>query len=178
MTEQRIESFIASVIVAGLLCYGWKMIDEAVMLERHTIKDRVDAAAFQNEAGIDVWGAQVHPPSPPGNGRSLVFLLRGASFREDWDFWSDAAKTLAGNAGLRLVGYCDGDQCAELVRKARHPVSFPVIQYGESADSQILIDADRDGYCIERSGAWMHARTLGWRVAYATPRAVIQEALK
>jgi hypothetical protein len=173
----------AVLLIAILGFYGWQLTRNAWILHglpqmQQVTSDRNRTLVFQSEAGIDILGRPVYPIFASGTKRTIIFLLRSASVKKDLDFWRQVESLLAKNTGPRLVGYCDGDECAEAVRHDARPTDFPVVAYGEITSTQALVNADAEGSAILRNGSLMGPKRLAWRAQGKTPQSVIQEALK
>jgi hypothetical protein len=183
MSSEKSEIVVAAVLIALLSYYGSLLTRDAWSLRRLPQAKQAIVASnqnlvFQSEAGIDISGRPVHPLPPPQAERTIVFLLHGASIGIDLDFWRQVESLLPESGGVRLVGYCDGDNCADSVRKNGIRPSFPVIVYGEITDSQALINEDARGYSILRSERWFRSKSVAWRISGSTPQSVVKEALK
>jgi hypothetical protein len=179
----KVEFCIAIALVSILGYYGWTMLRVAKTIKQRSQIEMATAASnhklvFLSEAGIDVSGKFVFPLPPPGAERTIIFLLRGTSIKADLDFWRSVQSLLPRRAGLRLVGYCDGDNCADFVRNNPEQADFPVIAYGEIAGSQALVNEDEQGYSILRSERWFRSKHVKWRALEESPRSVVEEALR
>jgi hypothetical protein len=133
---------------------------------------------LQAEEGVDTAGSLITPLPPPEEDRALVFLLRGASLKEDLEFWKSVSRLLPQHSGLRLVAYCGDIACANTLRLDEQDIKFPVIIYGEIVGAQAVIEADSIGEAILRSEAWLLPKTLTWRNVGKPPQAVVKEALQ
>ena len=179
----NMETLIGVVLIAILGYYGWRLSKAAppLMWRPHAEQAIVasnQSLVFQSEEGIDIWGKPVYPVPPPEAERTIIFLLHAATVRADLDFWHQVELLLPKHAGLRLVGYCDGNSCADFVRGDARPPDFPVIEYGEIIGSQALVNKDAQGYSILRSESWFQPKLVEWRVLGKTPLSVVQELLR
>lgn len=183
MKRVKIETLIGIVLIAVLGFYGVRLVRSTLALSRLAPTARSSAGTnrrlvFQSEAGIDVWGKPVYPLPAAQAKRTIIFLLRGASIAADLDFWRNVESLLPKNAGLHLVGYCDGNNCADAVRRDAKPPGFPVIAYGEVIGSQALVNVDANGNSILMSEQWLQSKRVKWREPTRTPLSVVQEALR
>ena len=133
---------------------------------------------LQAEAGVDIYGHVITALPATIEDRGLIFLIRGASLKADTDFWRSAAKIAAQFPNLRLVGYCDGQECAERLRSEKQTLPFPVIAFGELLGTQALFEADGDGEAVVHSERWFVPKNVEWRSTASTPGSVIDGATK
>jgi hypothetical protein len=180
------ESSIGIVLIIILGFYGWLLAKQTRALSEQTktaqaIADANQTLGFLSESGIDVSGRLVSPFWPPGTKHTLVFMLRGTTVRADLDFWRNVATLLPKDAGIRLVGYCDGDDCANFVRSDARLPDFPVIAYGEILSSQALVNADAQGnglLLLDQKKHPLSSKRVGWRAPGQTPFNVVRGALQ
>jgi len=174
--------FLGIILVALLGFYSirlaWSIHSIRQWSQAARSADRSSDLVFQSEAGISVWGDPVYPVSAKQAQRTIVFLLHGDKIGSDLAFWHRVKLLVPSDAGLRLVGYCDGIVCADAVRHEANRSDFPVIAYGEVISSQALINADAKGNSILRSEQWLHSKNIKWHTPMSTPSIVVQEALK
>jgi hypothetical protein len=177
------ETLIGVVLTCVLGYYGWSLVktiwpsDQRSGMARSS-SDPSATLGFRVEGGVAVNGDLVFHVPPPRIKTTVVFMLRGASLRADVAFWRGVRSRLSNDAGVRLVGYCDGDACANLVRGAAQSTGFPVIAFGEIVNSESLINADTQGKCILLREEWREPKHVVWRAAGNTPQSVVTEALQ
>lgn len=175
VTPLKAETSLGIVLVGALGFYGWQPA-MTILAHRQLHAAAVGKRFLRTEGGIDVYGNLVQHLPPPKVKRTIVFLLRGVHVRADLEFWSNVKSLLPRDSGFRLVGYCDGDACANAVKgEARRP-DFPVIEYGEIGDGQAMVEADAEGDAYILSEEWFQSRRIGWRSQGRSPLRVIQEA--
>jgi len=171
-------STAGEIVLAGFLClYATSLNKRTVALRGEaqylrSIAAGDDAVTMRAVAGVDVSGHFVGPLSADDSERIAAFLLRGNRIGDDLTFWREVATLLPPAAHIRLVGYCDGESCAEAVRKLA-PLDFPVIEYGEISDSQALINADLANALLVLS-APSHSQRHAWRVGSKTPAVLVR----
>lgn len=177
----KVETLLGIVLVGVLGFYGWPLAMRIRDL-RQDPEVKIAAAyrkrVLRTEVGIDVYGNLVQHLPPPKVKRTIVFLLRGVHAPADLEFWRNVESLLPSNSGFRLVGYCDGDACANAIKGEAHRPDFPVIAYGEIGGGQAMFDADAEGDAFILSEEWFQPRRIRWRAPGRSPLGVIQEASK
>jgi hypothetical protein len=176
-----IEVFVLGAAVICLIVAGVRLTTIRLTLGKDSAQ-RTNTASYtqylQLEAGIDIWGKVVHALPATVEDRGLIFLLRSSSLDADIKFWREAAKLAEKYPSLRLVAYCDGQDCAKRLVEANQVLPFPVISFGEIAGTEALFQNDRDGNAIVRSERWFTPRSVEWRAAGSAPEKVIDGAMK
>lgn len=171
------ETILGTVLVGVLGFYGWQPAT-TILARQQVHAATAGKLVLHTEGGIDVYGNRIRHLPPPGVKCTIVVLLRGGQVQVDLEFWRNVKSLLPRDSGFRLVGYCDGDACANAVKgEARRP-EFPVIAYGEIGGGQAMIEADARGDAFILSEEWFHSRRIGWRSQGRSPLSVIQEASK
>jgi hypothetical protein len=171
------ETILGIVLVGVLGFYGWQPA-KTILAHRQVHAAAVGKRLLRTEGGIDVYGNLVRHLPPPKAKRTIVFLLRGGQVRADLEFWRNVESLLPKDTGFRLVGYCDGDACANAVKGEALQPDFPVIAYGEIGAGQAMVEADAQGEAFILSEEWFQPRRLGWRSQGRSPLSVVQEASK
>jgi hypothetical protein len=108
----------------------------------------------------------------------MVFVLRGASIREDLDFWRTVEILLPRDAKIVLIGYCNGDDCVNAVKRDGRLPKFPIIAYGETAGSQALLNADTQGSFLFLEHDSYKLNPIRWRDQGQTPQNIAHEVLR
>ncbi len=168
------ELIVTSFLCIVLLIAGIQMFTNVVRLRRAKSM-LTDAAitrttpAFSYETGVDINGVPIIPMPPPFEQKAVVFLLHSSSLAGDLSFWTEVSKSLSTRPDIRLVAYCDDDECARVARSQSRSLPFPVVQYAEVQSGVALIEADSRGDSIVRSEAWLTSKTSNWRSFAKSP---------
>ncbi len=128
---------------------------------------------FQTENGIDVTGSRVSPIPPPNIVRTVIFVLRAKSLSDDVNVWNGIYSRLPQHSGVRLVAYCDTDQCISQLQR-RQQVPYTVIAYGEIVSAQAILQADINGDYLVRSEAWYMPRHHNWRSGESSVERIVE----
>jgi hypothetical protein len=179
----KLDTILGAMIIGTLCFFGGRMVKTTLVLNKQyrmesELLGGKNHVIFQAEEGVDATGSLITPLPPPEEDRALVFLLRGASLKQDLEFWENVSRLLPQHSGLRLVAYCADVECANTVKVNGQDIGFPVIIYGEIVGSQAVMEADSAGEAILRSEAWLLPKTLAWRSTGKSPQAVLKEALQ
>ena len=165
------------VLLLAILCfYTWSFVHEISVL-RHWKTILEDLAASNSSLilktadGIDISGARRVPPFF-GAKRMLVFLLRYDTLSADLAFWNRVSMLLKPHNEVALVGYCDGQRCAETVRK-RSSLPFVVLAYGEADGCQAVVNADDKGSAILEDGIHPGGSMVSWRRPGLSPEQIV-----
>jgi len=154
---------------------AWNMRQPQRELTAQALNQRL---VFQSALGIDVFGKLVYPLPPPEVDRTIVFLLRGKSIVSDLQFWHQVEGIVPTSSHIRLIGYCDSDDCINDIKAHREAFNFPVIAYGELVASQALINADEDGSSVLLREQWLIPHFLKWRTTDRRPLDIVREAME
>ena len=178
---KHLDLVLAVLTALGLTGVGFHLSRLRHSFQSESARRFSDASApqyLQAEAGVDIYGNVITMLPATIEDRGLVFLIRGTSLKADLDFWRSAAKVAETSPTLRLVGYCDGQECAERLANDKQTLPFPVIASGELLGTQALFEADSDGKAVVHSERWFMPKSVEWRSKASTPRSVIDGATK
>ena len=171
----------ALLLIVVLGSYACSLSKDVMMLSRLKQKQAIMAHAksdliYDQPAGVDVYGKKI-VPSSLSKKRNIVFFLRNENLQKDLDFWSHVGMLLDSHREIGLIGYCDGWQCADSIRKM-HPLGFPVLAFGEATDIEAVVDADGDNKAILKDVGSHLQSTILWRSAESSPQKAVQEAIR
>lgn len=106
---------------------------------------------------------------------TVFFLIRGARAKDDITFWHAIELLLPVDARIGLLGFCDGEACANALRECHTCLfDFPVIEYGEIVSSQAVVDADNEGEAIRLSHDKKTFAKVPWRASGLTARQIVR----
>jgi hypothetical protein len=167
-----------SVVEALLLCIpgglAWYLLDKIKDVDAQAaISEQIassnGATGFRSGGGMDMTGHYIGSPSPQHTKYTVVFLLRGSTFSADLKFWESVNSLIPKGAGVRLIGYCDGDQCAEHLKNSSLSVAFPVVLYATVPDAQAVLNADDKGEALEIGSDLRMHKSIVWRTEHIYP---------
>jgi len=142
---------------------------------RAHISDRLPLTSI---GGIDASGQLVDMTSPTRAKRFVVCGFRNSTLQQDIDVWTAVATRLAAHPDVRIVGYCDGDSCAQTVKKTRPQLPFTMIAHGEVVTSQALLSADARGDCVLLNDKMRAIRRVSWRMPERSPVDLAKDILE
>lgn len=178
------ELAIELALVVALAVCGVRLSAELEFVRRRA---RVELAlagdnqllVLRSASGIDVSGKFISAALPTRVERLAVFGLRRSSLGDDLRVWG-AVQAQLGKAGtVHFVGFCDGTDCAESVRRLRRGlVPFPVLAYGEATAVQAVVNADAYGRMLLLDRKMRLLRQIEWRTPGYDARAISDEVLR
>jgi hypothetical protein len=130
---------------------------------------------FKDPIGISIDGISLDRASLHSE-RYIAFLLRNQSLRSDLSFWDQVNVLLGSRAEIKLIGYCDGQSCADSIRTLPKP-SFSILAYADAVSAQAVANADAEGLAVLKV-AGRSRSSIAWRGKGATPRQTSEEALR
>lgn len=141
------------------------------LVSEHLVADN-ELEALRSVTGVGVLGHLIYPFPPRGTKRFVVFVLRGSRVKADLAFWLSVAGSLSAESdSIRLVAFCNGSACGEVVRRIeeRRSLPFPVIEFAEMTGGQALVNADDNGqFLLLNRQAYVLAR-FRWRQGAMSP---------
>lgn len=172
------EMIVEIVLVLLLGGYGWTLSRDIVRDERRAAA-RIESnmlLEIGRYTGVDVSGRLLTPAATPEVDRVVTFLLRADSLGDDLATWREVANRVSDHRGVRLIGFCDGSQCAHYVRTAAQPLGFTIMMYGEVVDLQAVLNADALAQCLVQKAS---SEPFGvvWRQEGLTPEQISRRIL-
>jgi hypothetical protein len=171
--KKRIIMEICFIFIIGGI--GWYLFDAMVEAETNSpamkLVESDNNLVFMDGAGIDIMGNIVNHYSSEKDETEkyiIAFLLRYGNLNDDLKFWNEVGDYLTKTNTAKLVAYCDSEQCIEIIKKNPLQNSFQVLEYGEIADMQAIINADANGefWLVNPKG---ESIKLNWRDKILTP---------
>ena len=97
----------------------------------------------------------------------VAFLLRYDSLDADLKFWNDVNEYLLKYKNIKMLGYCENEQCVNAIKLNSSAAHFSILEYGTVADMQAIIAADASGEFWVRKN---EAKKIKWRNRVLTPK--------
>ena len=169
----------AFLLVALLVVFGVRLaknLREEILYEKQVDIELAQPMAFRAHDAIDINGNHISF-YPNGHTQVIAFALHRSTLIADIDFWSRVESALGSATKTSLVGYCDGDSCAESIRQSIRKPQFKIVMYGEVGSSQAVFDADHDGTFILASERSL-GKTMPWRSSGINPDSVARMVIR
>jgi len=179
----KAEVLLEIALIAVLAVFGVRLSKEIRALDSRAIVQQSRAVSSERSAiysltGINPSGQVINRLIPPGTKRFVVFGLRGVTIQEDLNFWSGVDALIPPSSGVRLVGFCDGNVCANALQSSPHSSTFPVIAYGDATGSQAIVYADAQGSFILLDGGLKPLSRIKWRSSELVPADIVRQVLR
>jgi hypothetical protein len=127
------------------------------------------------------YDGQSHPIStlPLGFKRLVVFVIHGANFKEEVDFWNRIKDENAVET-IEFVGVCDDSNCIKTLTMEPGKLRFSSVVFGDYRALRGLLDADAQGHMFILDRETGAIRSVGYPKStseFAQLRAVLAEGL-
>lgn len=171
----------AVLLIVILGFYGYSLDKDIGKLKRlrekqTSIVHHSSDVIYGEPTGIDIYGKRI-VPSLVGTKRYVIFLLHSDNLQNDLTLWRHVEALLGSHREIELIGYCDGWQCAESMRRDK-PLTIPVLAFGESTSVRAVVNADADGNAILKNAGTRVQSTILWRRSSRSPQDIVREAIR